>query len=137
MERKTFDEIYMKLALDLSSRSTCSRLKVGCVITTEDHQAVLSIGYNGNYKGGPNACDSNEPGNCGCLHAEDNAIIKCYEGKSTKKIVYCSHLPCIMCAKRIVNLGGVTAVKHCKEYRKNDSIKVFCKSGIYIERITL
>lgn len=132
MTRPQFREIFMKLAWNLSERSTCKRLQVGCVITTLDHTRILSIGYNGNFKGGANTCDSDEQGNCGCLHSEENAIIKCFENSSVGKIVYCTDLPCKMCAKRIVNLGGVHMVVYDREYRVRDCFKVFEKAGISI-----
>ena len=62
-----FDATWMDLADSLSRHSTCKRLNVGCAIVSCDDQRVLAIGYNGSWKGGPNACDSDEPGNCGCF----------------------------------------------------------------------
>ena len=47
-DRITFQEIYMKLAFDLSKRSTCTRLNVGAVVVSEDFSRVYGIGYNGN-----------------------------------------------------------------------------------------
>src|SRR3990167_2225715 len=80
--RPKFETIYMNLACALAERSTCSRLKVGCVITSSDYSRVLAIGYNGNYPGGPNCCDSDEPGKCGCFTA--NSLVTTNKGK--KKI---------------------------------------------------
>lgn len=65
--RPKFESIFMDLAIQLSKRSTCKRKSVGCVVTSEDFSEVYGIGYNGNYQGGPNTCDSDEPGNCGCF----------------------------------------------------------------------
>ncbi|MCX6109800.1 MAG: hypothetical protein NTZ90_09400, partial [Proteobacteria bacterium] len=75
--RPTFPQIYMRLAFALAERSTCKRLKVGTVITSTDFRKVLAVGYNGNATGLPNSCDRDEPGNCGCLHSEENAVINC------------------------------------------------------------
>ena len=47
-----WDDIWMKLACDIASRSNDPRLKVGGVIVTSDNESVLSIGYNGDEKGG-------------------------------------------------------------------------------------
>lgn len=44
-KRPSFPEIYMKFAEIVSTRSTCARLQVGTVITTEDFRKVISIGY--------------------------------------------------------------------------------------------
>lgn len=69
MKRPSFKDIFIDLAVDLSYRSTCKRRSVGCVVTSEDYSQVYGIGYNGNYKGGPNSCDSDTPGSCGCFPA--------------------------------------------------------------------
>ena len=52
-------EVYMRMAEDLAKRSTCSRLRVGTVVTDALLENVLGIGYNGNAKGLDNRCDSN------------------------------------------------------------------------------
>ena len=87
--RLEFTEIYMRFACDLARRSTCSRLQVGCVVVAEDFSRVFGIGYNGNARGFSNTCDRTEPGNCGCLHAEDNALLKTNVGPEINKIVFC------------------------------------------------
>src|ERR1700716_754059 len=75
-DRIPLEEVYMRMAEELAKRSTCARLQVGSVIATSDLTQVLGIGYNGNAKGLPNRCDSTTPGNCGCLHSEQNCLIK-------------------------------------------------------------
>ena len=108
--RPSFDEVYMNLAMALAQRSSCSRLQVGTVITSTDYRKVLAVGYNGNATGFPNKCDCDEVGNCGCLHSEENAVINCDAPREFSKLVFVTHLPCIMCAKRLVNLGGVKKI---------------------------
>src|SRR5215467_12094039 len=61
-DRIPLEEVYMRMAEELAKRSTCSRSQVGSVIATGDLTQVLGIGYNGNARGLPNACDSAEPG---------------------------------------------------------------------------
>ncbi len=133
--RPSFERIYMDMAKSISARSTCKRLNVGCVITSTDFRKVLSIGYNGNASGLPNQCDSEEPGRCGCLHGEDNAIINCESPRSTEKIVFCTHLPCSTCAKRFINLGGVRKIFYETEYRSLDSLSLFAQVGIVVEKM--
>ena len=130
MARPSFEEIYMKLAWLMAARSTCSRLNVGCVITSADYRQVLSVGYNGNAAGLPNECDSTEPGACGCIHSEENAIIKCYSPPSDLKVVFCTHQPCKMCAKRLVNLGGVERVYFDEPYRLMEGLDVLDAAGV-------
>ena len=128
--RPSFEEIYFNLAFKLAERSTCLRLKVGTVITSTDFRKVLAVGYNGNATGLPNCCDRNEPGNCGCLHSEENAVINCDAPRYTDKFVFVTHLPCVQCAKRLINLGNVKKVLYNKEYRLKDSLKLFHSVGI-------
>jgi dCMP deaminase len=133
VDRPSFETIFMDLAEKLSLRSTCSRLSVGAVITSADFRIVLAVGYNGNAAGLPNACDSNTPGACGCLHAEENACISCTEPRTTPKVFFCTHLPCKMCSKRIINLGGVVRVVYREDYRLRDGAEILITSGIVLE----
>lgn len=135
--RPTFPEIYLQLAKTLSQRSTCKRLQVGTVITTTDFRKVLAVGYNGNATGLPNQCDREEPGNCGCLHSEENAVINCDAPRITEKIAFVTHLPCVQCAKRLINLGNVKAVYYAEEYRIKDSLDLLKSVGIETHHLSL
>lgn len=131
--RPTWSDIYADFAAGLSKRSTCLRLRVGCVITSWDHNRVLAIGYNGNYSKGPNTCDSYEPGNCGCLHAEDNALIKLDFNDPAMKRLYCTASPCVQCAKRILN-AGIEQVIYVQPYRNTDGIDLLGKNSVDVIR---
>src|SRR4051812_13418040 len=133
--RPTFESIYLKLAETLAARSTCKRLQVGTVITTTDFRKVLAVGYNGNATGLPNSCDRDEPGNCGCLHSEENAVINCDAPRHIEKIVFVTHLPCVQCAKRLINLGNVKKVHYLNDYRLKDSITLLQQVGIEVSRL--
>jgi dCMP deaminase len=127
----------MKLAFLLSERSTCMRLQVGTVITSTDFRKVLAVGYNGNATGLPNTCDREEPGNCGCLHSEENAVINCDSPRHVEKIVFVTHLPCVQCAKRLINLGNVKEIYYANDYRIKDSLGLLELVGIKTHRLTL
>jgi dCMP deaminase len=133
--RPTFESIYMDLAGTLAARSTCKRLNVGTVITSTDYRKVLSIGYNGNATGLPNGCDRDEPGNCGCLHSEENAVINCDSPRHVEKIVFVTHLPCVQCAKRLINLGNVKKIFYREEYRIRDSVTLLQSVGIEVAQL--
>lgn len=135
-ERPSFEAIYMDLAQTLAERSTCTRMNVGTVITSTDYRKVLAVGYNGNAAGLPNTCDRHEAGNCGCLHSEENAVINCDSPRSTEKHVFVTHLPCVQCAKRLINLGGVKEVFYRNEYRLTDSIEILKSVGIEVEKLS-
>ena len=136
-KRPSFEEIYMKFAFELARRSTCKRLSVGCVIVSTDYSRVYGIGYNGNAKGLSNSCESDEPGNCGCLHAEDNALLKTSEGPDVDKIVFVTHQPCAYCAKRMVNKGGVKKVFFSEPYRLRRGLEVLEQTGIEVQQLRI
>lgn len=132
--RIAWDEIWMGLASNLAKRSTCARLKVGCVIVSSTNDRVLAVGYNGGGRNRENACDSNEPGQCGCLHAEENCLIKCDFRDPATKILYTTVSPCLMCSKRCVN-GGIHEVVYQIEYRKTEGIQYLLDSGINVRKL--
>ncbi|MBC7387004.1 MAG: hypothetical protein H7301_12695 [Cryobacterium sp.] len=134
-KRPSFKQIYLDLARVLAQRSTCRRLAVGTVITSTDFRKVLAVGYNGNASGLPNDCDRDEAGNCGCLHSEENAVINCDAPRSVEKIAFVTHLPCVGCAKRLINLGNVKKVIYGEDYRIRDSIVLLNSVGIDVEKL--
>jgi dCMP deaminase len=105
------------------------------VITSTDYRKVLAVGYNGNATGLPNRCDRDEPGNCGCLHSEENAVINCDSPRIVDKLVFVTHLPCVSCAKRLINLGNVRKVFYAEDYRLRDSLDVLRSAGIEVEQL--
>lgn len=134
-KRPSFEEIYMQLALTFAERSTCSRLNVGTVITSTDYRKVLAVGYNGNAAGLPNQCDRTEAGNCGCLHSEENAVINCDAPRFVEKYVFVTHLPCVACAKRLINLGGVRKVFYRSAYRSDESLNLLKSVDIEVTQL--
>ncbi len=132
--RLSFEEVYMNFAQSISGRSTCKRMQVGTVITTTDYRKVLAVGYNGNASGLPNTCDRDEPGNCGCLHSEENAVINCDSPRQIDKYVFVTHLPCKACAKRLINLGNVRRVIYKDDYRSRDALDLLESVGIEVRQ---
>ena len=127
-ERIPLEEVYMRMAEELAKRSTCARTQVGSVITSADLTQVLGIGYNGNARGLPNRCDRPEPGNCGCLHSEANALIKA-GAQTPGKVMFVTVSPCVMCAKMIVN-SNVARVYYRSGYRDPAGVEVLRESGV-------
>ncbi len=134
-ERPSFEHIYLALARILAQRSTCKRLQVGTVITSTDFRKVLAVGYNGNATGLPNTCDRDVVGNCGCLHSEENAAINCDTPRSVEKVVFVTHLPCVACAKRLINLGNVRRVYYGELYRDTGARDVLVSVGIHVKQL--
>lgn len=133
-QRITFEEVYMSFAKSIARRSHCKRLQVGTVITTTDYRKVLAVGYNGNASGLPNTCDRDEPGNCGCLHSEENAAINCDAPRQTEKFVFVTHLPCLACAKRLINLGYIRKVVYGESYRNLEALDLLRTVGIEVQQ---
>lgn len=121
-------EVYMRMAEELAKRSTCSRLQVGTVVTDATLSNVLAIGYNGNARGFPNRCDSTEPGRCGCIHSEMNALVKA-PGLVDDKVLFVTASPCVMCAKLIVQ-SGISHVFYRTAYRDSAGLAVLERGGV-------
>lgn len=113
--RPGWTEYFMNLAEYIATRSTCIRRKVGAIIVRDNQ--ILATGYNGAPKGVSHCEDSgclrekmSVPSGqrhelCRGVHAEQNAIIQAaVNGTSVKNgIMYCTHQPCSICAKMIIN----------------------------------
>lgn len=115
--RPSWDEYFMTITKEVTRRSSCVRRQVGAIIVGE--KRILATGYNDTPRGLKNCgeggcarCASDTPSGVGldtclCIHAEQNAIVNAaYHGVSIKdSIIYCTHQPCLTCAKLIINAG--------------------------------
>ncbi len=128
VDRPPLFEVYMRMAEELAKRSTCARLQVGTVITSPNLENVVAIGYNGNVRGFPNACDSPEPGRCGCIHSEMNALVKA-PGTLPDKVAFVTASPCVMCAKLMVQ-ARVSHVFYRQAYRDDAGLRVLAAAGV-------
>ena len=98
------DDVFLRMALELSRLGTCCRLKVGCVLLRPDG-GIASGGYNGALPGMPHCT----PETCGpgqrCLHtshAEENALGFCDGPVGT---AYVTDEPCLTCTRALVRRG--------------------------------
>jgi dCMP deaminase len=126
--RPVWDDIWMDMAVSISRRSYDPKWKVGAIVVTGDNTSVLSVGYNGNYTGGPNSIESMSPGQSGMIHAEINALLKMDYHNHKRKVMYVTLSPCRMCAKAIVN-SGIDEVVYLEEYRDRGGLEILeqCK----------
>jgi dCMP deaminase len=71
------------------------------------------------------------------LHAESNAIAKVSRSteSSDGSTLFCTHAPCIDCAKLIYQAGIVT-VYYKETYRSEDGLNFLRKSGINVHKYT-
>lgn len=121
----------MNVAHTIAKRGYDPRLMVGTVIVSDDNTQMLSCGYNGNYKGGPNVRDSLEPGQGGLIHAEVNALVKLDFNFPKGKHMYVTHSPCKDCAKLIIN-AGITRVVYQTLFREPDGLELLCRVGLEV-----
>jgi dCMP deaminase len=133
MERPRWDNIWMSFADLISQRSINPSFKVGAVVVTSDNTQVLSIGYNGDYRGGPNKIDSEEPGLSGLIHAEVNALIKMDYNNPKDKMLYVNLSPCLDCAKLILN-SGIKEVIYKDEYRNLEGLNLLKSNGLIVRK---
>ena len=121
-------EVYMRMAEELAKRSTCARLSVGTVITDRHLENVVAIGYNGNARRFPNECDGPTPGACGCIHSEQNALVKA-PGGMPDKVAFVTASPCVTCAKLLIQ-GNISHVFYREAYRDPAGLDVLERAGI-------
>ena len=136
MGRPTWDEVWMGVAHVISRRSIDPRRKVGAVIVNADGTQVLSVGYNGDYRGGPNTVESEIPGESGTIHAEINALIKLDYNYPQSKVMYLTLSPCRMCAKAIVN-AKIDEVVFDEAYRDASGLDLLRSAGVKVRKFHL
>lgn len=148
MNKPSFDDIYMDLAMNLSKRSHCVKMKVGAVLTKDTR--IISLGYNGPPSGTHNCdvvwpetgCPRDSKGSCSlALHAEQNAIL--YAAKNNVSIegstLYVTLSPCIACARVIYTIGikKVFYLNSYAEYKKiplDEGVDFLQKFGVEVEK---
>lgn len=129
--RASWPETWMAVAQAISMKSYDPRLKVGAIIVSEDNTQMLSVGYNGNYKGGPHQHESAVPGQSGFIHAEVNALVKCDYNFGKRKHMYITHMPCRDCSKLIVN-AEIATVVYGLPYRITTGVELLRSVGIEV-----
>ncbi|HKZ63141.1 MAG TPA: deaminase [Thermoplasmata archaeon] len=133
IERPSVESLIMDFAMSLTRRATCKRAQFGCVITSEDMTQIYGFGYNGTAKGFPHDDCTGEAGVCGCLHSEQNALIK-VRVNDPRKVVFVTGQPCTMCAKLIIN-SGASKLYYRSAYRSEDGLDLIKRAGIDVERV--
>ena len=132
--RKSWDNIWSEFALSIAERSCDPKFKVGAVIVTSDNTQVLSVGYNGDHRGGSNQRDSMDHGKSGLIHAEVNALIKMDYNNPKNKIMYVTYSPCSVCSKCIIN-ANINEVVYLNLYKKDTSgLKLLKESGVKVRQ---
>ena len=127
--RPNWDEYFMSLAILTSSRSSCHRLNVGCVIVSPD-KTILSTGYNGFIAGAPHTSIVRNNHEQATVHAETNAVAFCAkQGISIKDAsIYVTHYPCINCFKVLV-ASGIKNIFYYSDYKNDEVVHQLAKDN--------
>jgi len=139
--RPDIDQYFLKVALVVAERSTCRRHHIGAVAVMDKH--ILTTGYNGAAAGlkdclelGCLRDELNIPSGerheiCRGIHAEQNVIIQAaLHGASLEgSTIYCTHTPCVLCAKMLVNAKIARFVSFGR-YNDDAFLELFGEAGI-------
>lgn len=143
-----WDKRFMELVKVIASWSSCYQpnRKIGAIIVK--NKRIITTGYNGAPSGFPSCIERGEclrrkrniPSGtkhefCYAIHAEQNAIVQAARlGISIEgATLYCTHQPCVICAKLIVN-SGIVRVVYQEPYPDELAMEIFNTVGIKVER---
>lgn len=133
LDRLSRIETYLAIAKVISMRGTCRRARVGCVITIENR--IVATGYNGSLLD-THCLECNTSEKCkDAIHAEGNAIA--FAAKHgialLGGILYCTHQPCMECAKLIIQ-AGIKSVMYLEKYTGEDSTHFLRLNNVSIDQ---
>ena len=143
--KQKFIDYYMKVAELTSTLSYAKRLQVGSVIVKGNK--ILATGYNGMPSGWDNECETVEIVEIDekfskqlvtkqeVLHSETNAIAKVSASTESSEgsTMFCTHAPCINCAKLIYQ-SGINSLYYRNTYRDTSGIEFLEKSGVVVTK---
>jgi len=141
-----WDKRFMDMAEVVASWSSCyqENRHVGAVIVND--KRILTTGYNGAPSGVLSCAEKGEclrkklniPSGtrhelCYAVHAEQNAIAQAAKlGISVQgATLYCTHQPCVICAKMIIN-SGISKVVYKYGYPDEFSLQLFNEAGVEV-----
>lgn len=145
--RPNWQTYFLEMASLAATRSTCLRRRVGAVLVRDN--IVLATGYNGAPRGTAHCEDIggclreklNIPSGqrheiCRAVHAEQNAIIQAarYGVAIDGASLYCTHQPCSLCAKMIIN-SGIGSVFYLEGYPDEFSMSFFDEANVRIIKV--
>lgn len=137
-----WDDRFMSLTEEVAKWSSCCSRHVGAIVVK--NKRILTTGYNGAPSNVNSCVDKNEcirrklnieSGTrhelCYAVHAEQNAIIQAARlGVSLEgATLYCTHQPCVICAKMIIN-AGIVKVIYKEGYPDEFSLALLKEAGV-------
>lgn len=143
-----WDKRFMELCRTIATWSSCynDNRQIGAVIVK--NKRIITTGYNGAPSGIESCRDRGEclrrnlniPSGtqhelCYAIHAEQNAIVQAAKlGISIEgATLYCTHQPCVICAKLIVN-SGIERVVYGEGYPDEFAMRIFEMAKVPVER---
>ena len=145
MQRPSWDDYFMTIAREVSTRSTCLRRHCGAVVVKD--RRMLATGYNGTPRGLRHCeevgCLREQRGIasgsnhelCRGIHAEQNAVVQAalYGVAIDGATVYSTHQPCVLCAKILIN-AGIQEIVYADAYPDELSEEMLAESGVGLRR---
>ncbi|MGI6238301.1 MAG: deoxycytidylate deaminase [Christensenellales bacterium] len=143
-----WDKRFIELSHVIATWASCFQedRKIGAVIVKD--KRIMTTGYNG-APAGVKTCvergvcmrktrgiaSGTQHELCYGIHAEQNAIIQAAKlGISIDgATLYCTHQPCVICAKMIVN-AGIRRVVYARGYPDDFSVEMLTEGGVTLER---
>ena len=159
--KEKFVKAYLKTASIFAGLSQAKRLQVGAIIVKDDR--IISIGFNGTPSGWDNCCEYEEYAHDSrvadessdwqfdpvtnrysrlktkseVLHAERNALDKLAKQGGIGgdgSTMFCTHAPCLECAKSIYG-AGIKYVYYETKYRDDAGLRFLEKSGVSVTQV--
>ena len=121
----------MRLTEEVGDWASCLRRKVGAIIVREKSCTERGVCLR-EQLGIPSGTRHEL---CFAAHAEQNAIIQAakYGVNIDGSTLYCTHQPCVICAKMIIN-AGIKRVVYKEGYPDEFSMRLFGEAGTVIEK---
>lgn len=144
-----WDKRFLELTHTVAGWSSCFQpnRKIGAIIVRD--KRIITTGYNGAPSGIKSCVEKGEclrrklniPSGtrqeiCYAVHAEQNAIVQAARlGISIENAtLYCTHQPCVICAKMIIN-AGLKRVVYSSGYPDEFSLRLFNEANIIVDKI--
>lgn len=143
-----WDDRFMELAYQVSKWSSCFRKgrQIGAIIVKD--KRIMTTGYNGAPAGLKSCVEKQEclrdklkiPSGtraeiCFAVHAEQNAILQAaklginIDGST----LYCTHQPCSLCARMIINVG-IKRIVFAQGYPDDFSLQLLSEANVSLEK---
>ncbi|MDI6784003.1 MAG: cytidine/deoxycytidylate deaminase family protein [bacterium] len=144
--RPDWDEYFINISREVGKRATCDRGRSGAVIVKD--KRILCTGYVGAPVGLEHCdeighlyktvyrADGTKSEHCvRTTHAEMNAIVQAarYGISIDGATIYCRMVPCLDCAKAIINAGIKRVVCEKLYHAGQDSVDFFTSAGVELK----